>query len=371
MDQMRFLYGTLCHLPLLRLVMGCEPAACPAELPGHRVAWDSEQDFPVILPDPQTAAPGLLVSNVTPEAGGRLDYYAASLGLAPVEKGVRLDSTVVLALTYMAEPARWQQARAWNLAEWVTRQGELALATAADIMDLHGRVAAAEVLARRGPMRVRAASRLRAEGEPARATLRRAPGAADVEIADRRTAYANFFAVEEYDLRHRRFDGGMSETMSRAVFVSGDAATVLPWDPIRDRVLLIEQFRAGPLARGDRNPWSPEAIAGRIDPGETPEQAARREAVEEAGLSLGRMWYVGGFYTSPGAKSEFILSYVAECDLPDSAARTGGVAEEHEDIRGHVIPFARLMELVASGEANNAPLLITAMWLDRHRTRSG
>lgn len=369
MDQTFFFYGTLCHLPLLRLVIGGDPVARPAALPGYRVVWARGHDFPLILPDPGAVAQGLLVSGIGPAARARLDYYEGGFAFDPVECAVQSDGADVPALVYMADAGRWQAGDDWRLDDWMARHGELVTATAADVMALHGRVPAAEVLARRGPMRVRASSRLRAEGEPARATLRRSPAPSDVQVIDRRLPYANFFAVEEYDLHHRRFDGGMSEAMTRAAFVSGDAVTVLPWDPVRDRVLLIEQFRAGPLARGDRNPWSLEAIAGRIDPGETPEQAARREAVEEARLKLGRMWYVGGYYPSPGAKSEFILSYVAECDLPDSAAGTGGIADEHEDIRGHVIPFARLMELVASGEANNAPLIITAMWLDRHRTR--
>ncbi|MBN8194773.1 ADP-ribose diphosphatase, partial [Bacillus sp. NTK074B] len=86
---------------------------------------------------------------------------------------------------------------------------------------------------------------------------------------------ARFFAVIEDRLRHRRFGGGMSETVLRAAFLMSDAVTVLPYDPVRDRVMVGEQFRAGPFARGDRNPWSIEAIAGRIDAGEAPETAAR------------------------------------------------------------------------------------------------
>ncbi len=161
----------------------------------------------------------------------------------------------------------------------------------------------------------------------------------------------------------------MSPVVNRAAFVSGDAVTVLPYDPLRDRVLLVEQFRTGPFARGDHTPWQLEAIAGRIDPGETPEDCARREAVEEAGLTLGALLPVAGYYPSPGAKSEFIYSYVALCDLPDGSAGVFGVAEEAEDIRGHLISFDRLMELVASGEASNAPVLLSALWLQRERGR--
>jgi len=157
--------------------------------------------------------------------------------------------------------------------------------------------------------------------------------------------------------------------VSRAVFISGDAVTVLPYDPVRDRVLLIEQFRPAPMARGDAQPWLLEAIAGRIDPGESPEQAARREAFEEAGLVLGDLLPVAQYYPSPGAKSEFLYSYVALTDLPDGAAGVFGVEGETEDIRGQLVDFADLMALVASGEAANAPLILTALWLQRERAR--
>ena len=241
------------------------------------------------------------------------------------------------------------------------------LVLVADVMALYGRVPAAEVAARLGAMAVRASSRARTVS--AQTALRHAAGPGDVVVARERLPYAKFFAVEEYDVAWQRFDGTMSETVTRAVFVSGDAVTVLPYDPVRDRVLLVEQFRAGPLARGDGQAWQLEAIAGRVDPGETPEAAARREAVEEAGLVLDRLIAVAEYYPSPGAVSEYLYTYVALVDLPDGVAGVFGVADETEDIRGHLISFDRLMALVASGEVQNAPLILTALWLQREKVR--
>ena len=238
---------------------------------------------------------------------------------------------------------------------------------AEDIMALHGVVAAEEVAARLGSMAVRATSRARVVAAPTGLRHRAGPG--DMAVARQRLAYARFFSVEEYDLSWRRFDGGMSEVVTRAAFISGDAVTVLPYDPARDRVLVVEQFRAGPHARGDAQCWQIEAVAGRVDPGETPEQAARREAVEEAGLDLQGLMAVANYYPSPGAVSEYLYSYVALVDLPDGVAGVFGVADEAEDIRTHVISFERLMELVASGEIENAPLILTALWLQRERRR--
>ncbi len=238
---------------------------------------------------------------------------------------------------------------------------------AEDIMALYGVVGADEVAARLGPMAVRAASRARVVTAP---TLQRQrAGTGDVVVARQRLAYASFFSVEEYDLSWRRFDGGVSEFVTRAAFISGDAVTVLPYDPVRDRVLVVEQFRAGPHARGDAQCWQIEAVAGRVDPGETPEQAVLREAVEEAGLDLQGLLAVANYYPSPGAVSEYLYSFVALVDLPDGSGGVFGVAEEAEDIRTHVISFDRLMELVGSGEIENAPLILTALWLQRERGR--
>ncbi|MGL6208433.1 MAG: NUDIX domain-containing protein, partial [Paracoccaceae bacterium] len=239
------------------------------------------------------------------------------------------------------------------------------VATAGDIMALCGVVKPEAVGARLGVMQVRGASRVRAGlASPAGRRL-----AGDVAVTERRQPYARFFAVEEYDLAYRRFDRSLSPVVTRAVFVSGDAVTVLPYDRFRDRVLVIEQFRAGPFARGDGNPWSLEAIAGRIDPGEGPEDCARREAVEEAGLALGELLPVAQYYPSPGAVSEYLYSYVGLADLPDGVEGVFGVEGEAEDIRGHLMSFDDLMGLVGSGEVENAPLILTALWLQRERGR--
>jgi nudix-type nucleoside diphosphatase (YffH/AdpP family) len=215
-------------------------------------------------------------------------------------------------------------------------------------------------------LRVEAASRLRAV-DARGAGLRQGTGEVLADVPE--PAHAGFFAVNLHHLRHRRFDGRFSDPLTREVFVVGDAVTVLPYDPVRDRVLLIEQFRMGPFGRGDPLPWQLEAIAGRIDPGETPEAAARREAVEEAGLVLGALEKVAEYYPTPGAVAEYLYSYVALCDLPDGVAGVFGAEDEGEDIMGHLVSFDRLVEVMAAGEIGNAPLLLTVLWLQRERAR--
>ena len=241
-----------------------------------------------------------------------------------------------------------------------------AIALAGLVMQAFGRLDPGVLRRRLGSLRVDAASRVRA-AVPVPRGLRQAE--ARVEAGPPDPVHAGFFAVNVHHLRHQRFDGGTSPWLTREVFVVGDAVTVLPYDPVRDRVLLIEQFRMGPFGRGDPFPWQMEAIAGRIDPGETPEDAARREAVEEAGLVLGRLEKVAEYYPTPGAVAEYLYSYVALCDLPDGVAGVFGAEEEAEDIRGQLLSFDQLVDATARGEIGNAPLLLTVLWLQRERER--
>lgn len=360
-----FLYGTLCHAPLLSVVLGRAVVMRPAMLVDHAVYWAKDQSFPLIKPLMGGMALGVVVEGLSAEDVARLDFFEGGFGYQT--RAVTLDGGQVVQ-AYFPTTDRWKTGAVWSLSDWEQRWGAIAVATAGDFMALYGQRPSAEVQARYHAMLVRGASRVRAaNGNP---TVRRKTAAADdIAVSARSLGYSSFFAVEDYQLAYRRFDGSLSRVVDRAVFISGDAVTVLPYDPVRDRVLLIEQFRMGPMARGDGQPWSLEAIAGRIDPGETPEEAGRREAVEEAGLALGALLPVSSYYPSPGAKSEYLYSYVALADLPDGVEGVFGLAEEAEDIRGHLLSFDDFMALVDSGEVNNAPLVLTAFWLARERAR--
>ena len=346
MTQPVFLWGPLAQPALLDVVLPARDAGGPDAGAERGLCAVSD------------AGQGLLLT-LDAAAFARLDHYVQSLGLIWAPLTVQTDAGPRDSLTCTPAAALRDP--------WAAGDNALILATAAEIMAAFGQVAAGDLHQRLEPIRVRASSRLRAQAERAPTSVRRAPG--PVQIHQTRRPYARFFAVEEVDLSFDRFDGAPSPPVTRAVFVSGDAVTVLPYDPVRDRVLLVEQFRAGPFGRGDANPWQLEAIAGRIDPGETPEACARREAMEEAGLRLDALHRVGGYYPSPGAKTEFLYSYVALTDLPDGCAGVFGVAEEAEDIRGHLLGFDEAVALVESGEVQNAPLILTLLWLQRERPR--
>ena len=152
-------------------------------------------------------------------------------------------------------------------------------------------------------------------------------------------------------------------------FGRGEAVTLLPYDPVRDRVLLLEQFRAAPFAQGDPEPWLLEPIAGIVDAGESVEASAHREAQEEAGITVDSLVFISRYYPSPGATAQVLYSYAGIADLPDDLASTGGLSDEGEDIAVHLVSFADAMAMLESGEIAVAPLVISLQWLAANRAR--
>jgi len=255
----------------------------------------------------------------------------------------------------------------WNMDDWAPIWAPVVARSIHDIVQLSSQHSDQTVMNGLGQIVARAASWVRAQSEITQMSVRHGFTDQDVHIAVDAQPYLNYFSIAEQDLSFRNFDGAESETVSRAAFVSGDAVTVLPYDPVRGRVLVVEQFRFGPFSRGDNRPWSLEPIAGRIDPGEHPHDCARREAEEETGLAIKDLHHIANYYPSPGAVTEYLYSYIGIADLPDEAAGIAGLDTEAEDIRGVILSIAELEALIASGEAQNGPLLLSAFWLLRNK----
>jgi ADP-ribose pyrophosphatase len=186
-----------------------------------------------------------------------------------------------------------------------------------------------------------------------------------VELVRREVAFEGYFKVIRYFLCHTLHNGGMSGTISREVFERGQAGAVLPYDPQRDEVVLIRQFRAGTYAAG-RHPWTWEVVAGIIEENETAEDMVRREMVEEANLSVDELLPIQDLMLTPGACSEACRIFLGRVDT----AKAGGVfglADEHEDILVKVLPFAEAYAMVQRNEVDNAVAVVAVLWLALHR----
>ncbi|HHD7198974.1 TPA: ADP-ribose diphosphatase [Enterobacter kobei] len=186
----------------------------------------------------------------------------------------------------------------------------------------------------------------------------------DVEIIARETLYSGFFSMDLYRFRHRLFNGEMSGEIRREIFERGHAAVLLPFDPVRDEVVLVEQIRIAAYDVSE-SPWLLEMVAGMIEEGETVEDVARREALEEAGLVVGRTKPVLSYLASPGGISERLSIMVGEVDAT-TAEGIHGLADENEDIRVHVVSREQAYQWVEEGKIDNAASVIALQWLQLH-----
>ncbi|WFE73277.1 gamma-glutamylcyclotransferase [Roseinatronobacter sp. S2] len=363
-----FLFGTLRHDGLRAAVLGTHVPARPATAP--EFLRFNVSGYPVLARAATEQVDGVLVT-LDAAALARLDFYEALFDYRREVITVLSDGASVQVQVYGPEVAPQGLAQPWSFSDWCAGQADAAVIATRELFAL-GAIYAPEALKTRYPMLLaHAASQMRAGQSSQPATLRGDWDRGDVVSRQRMQPYAYFFGVQVDDLSFRRFDGSESEVVRRAAFVMSDAVTLLPYDPKLDLVLVIEQFRYGPYVRGDVNCWSLEPIAGRIDPGETPEECALRETQEEAQLHLMKnaLVPVGASYPSPGAISEYLYSYVALCDLSRANEGVSGLDTEAENIRSHVIPFDLLIALIGSGEVQNGPLIQTAYWLALNKAR--
>lgn len=187
----------------------------------------------------------------------------------------------------------------------------------------------------------------------------------NVTIIEKKTVYQGFFRLDRYLLQHSLFQGGFSPTLEREVFERGSAAAALLYDPVLDKLVLIEQFRVGALTDPE-SPWLIETVAGVLQPNEDPKDLIVRETMEEAGLEILDLHFMYHYWVSPGGSTEQITLF---CAKVDSTQATGvhGLVEEGEDIRSIVVSPAEAFDALEKGDIKNAPTIISLQWLQMHK----
>ena len=190
-------------------------------------------------------------------------------------------------------------------------------------------------------------------------------GPGDLRIRASERVFDGYFAVDRVTLEHRAFDGGWAAAVTREIFERGEAVGVLPYDPVSDSLVLIEQFRAGALRDAD-TPWMLELVAGIVEEGESDEDVVRREADEEAGCRLAQLEPIAAYYPSAGACTEHVRLFCGRV-LEAGVGEVRGLATEGEDILVHRVPWAVALELLRDGRINNGHTLVALQWLALHR----
>ncbi|MCL6430475.1 MAG: NUDIX domain-containing protein [Anaerolineae bacterium] len=181
-----------------------------------------------------------------------------------------------------------------------------------------------------------------------------------VEVLEKRRVYEGFMSLDRAVVRYERFDGTMSEPVERLILERGDAVGILLYDPRRDQVALVEQFRYPAYVAGEPA-WLLEIVAGTVRAGEDPEVVARSEVREEAGYEIEHLTHLVTCFLTPGGSSERVHIYAATLSLDQRAAPGGGVASEGEDVRLRLLGREKALELVRRGTIRDAKTIVALL----------
>lgn len=181
------------------------------------------------------------------------------------------------------------------------------------------------------------------------------------QVEKHQVLFKKYFQLEEYTLSHELFAGGQSPVFTRELFERGQVVALLPYDPVRRKVVLIEQFRVGAID-DEESPWLLECVAGVVEEGEANDEVAIRESHEEAGCEIKQLHKICHYYVSPGGTSEQCMLY---CGIIDSDGIGGihGLPEEHEDIRVDVVDVEQALQWLREGRIKSSATIIALQWL--------
>ena len=186
-------------------------------------------------------------------------------------------------------------------------------------------------------------------------------------IIKKKILHKGFFRLTEIELQHDLFAGGESPVLNRELLDRGQAVAVLPYDPVRDEVVLVEQFRIG-AGEDTSGPWLIEIIAGYQEAGESAEEVVHREAHEEAGCEVTDLAAMYQYYSSPGGSNEQIQIFLGRTD-GSLISGIHGLDEEGEDIKVHVISSEQAFDWLDSGRIDSAAPIIALQWFRLNRDR--
>ena len=361
-----FVFGTLRSDTLREIVLGRDMSSydiCEATIKDFQVYWAKEGPFPVMIPEPNSEAYGLVLKNLSEPDVERLNYYELGFDYVLATTSVETHAGQIGVSAYFCNRSDMATSKLWSYDDWLSDHSEIQYLAAREFLDFFGtkfgdtaKVMYHSILKR--------AEVFVSEGSTPSSAIEIGPDLnTNIQIKDLKREYLGFFALNQVDLKYPFFDNSTSGVKSRTILMGSEASLILPYDPILDKVLLVEQFRIGPFCRGDKAPWVYEPVAGMIEFGEKPEDAAKREVFEEAGIQVTKLVKINSGYPNPGEATTYFYNYIGIVDLSDYSPGIYGVRDEGEDIRTHVIDFKEVLNWSISNKLRVLPLNTMVLWL--------
>ena len=188
------------------------------------------------------------------------------------------------------------------------------------------------------------------------------------KILDKKNIHDGFFKMNEVTLKYKKYNGDWSNAIKRELFGGAQVSAVLPYDPINKKIVLIQQFRPGTISRDNQN-YLDEIVAGIIDPGETPEDTAKRECLEETGCEISNLTSIQSYFPAPGSSESFYNLFLGEVIAPDKEI-IRGLENENEDILVKSYSFDEVKTKMNKKEILNGLTLIALQWFFLNIERS-
>ena len=361
-----FVFGTLKSETLRTIVLGRELAPkdiCTASIKGFCVYWAKEGPFPVMVPKEGSEAHGLVLKNLSDVDVERLNYY--ELGFDYVLSPTYVETNVgpAEASAYFCNNSDMATKKSWSYDDWLSDHSEVQYIAAKEFLDFFDTKYSDTAQAMYNKIFKRAEVYANEAANLSKVIENGPENSINIQVENIQREYLGFFALNQISLKYSQFDGDISELKNRVILMGSEASLILPYDPVLDKVLLVEQFRIGPFCRGDRAPWVFEPVAGIIEVGETPQEAAKREVFEEAGLEVTQLVKMGSGYPNPGEATSYFYNYIAIVDLSEYSPGIYGAKNEGEDIRTHVIDFNTVLNWSVSNKLRVLPLNTMVLWL--------
>ena len=361
-----FVFGTLKSETLRTIVLGRELAPkdiCSASIKGFCVYWAKEGPFPVMVPKEGSEAHGLVLKNLSDVDVERLNYY--ELGFDYVLSPTYVETNVgpAEASAYFCNNSDMATKKSWSYDDWLSDHSEVQYIAAKEFLDFFDTKYGDTAQAMYNKIFKRAEVYANEAANLSKVIENGPENSINIQVENIQREYLGFFALNQISLKYSQFDGDISELKNRVILMGSEASLILPYDPVLDKVLLVEQFRIGPFCRGDRAPWVFEPVAGIIEVGETPDEAAKREVFEEAGLEVTQLVKMGSGYPNPGEATSYFYNYIAIVDLSEYSPGIYGAKNEGEDIRTHVIDFNTVLNWSVSNKLRVLPLNTMVLWL--------